>query len=128
MDTNHYKIKVITLVKVLSYNLQFTYSIQPHLHFPKLLIWYNNFLVKLILISTNTFFTNTSSTISSLYLWFNAFIKIENSVVYYKEVKDNQINYVYDFFNTNSDLKSWMNIEHEYKIKKCILNGLSWYM
>lgn len=32
------------------------------------------------------------------------------------------------FFNTNSDLKYWMNIEHEYKIKKCILNGLSWYM
>ena len=56
------------------------------------------------------------STISSLYLWFNTFIKIENRVVYYKEFSDNQINYVCDFFDRNGNLKSWVNFVHEYKI------------
>ena len=58
------------------------------------------------------------STISSQYLWFNTFIKIENRVVYYKEFSDNQINYVCDFFDRNGNLKSWVNFVHEYKIEK----------
>ena len=56
------------------------------------------------------------STISSQYLWFNIFTKIENRVVYYKEFSDNQINYVCDFFDRNGNLKSWVNFVHEYKI------------
>ena len=56
------------------------------------------------------------STISSQYLWFNTFIKIGNRVVYYKEFSDNQINYVCDFFDRNGNLKSWVNLVHEYKI------------
>ena len=32
----------------------------------------------------------------------------------------NQINYVCDFFDRNGNLKSWINIVHEYKIKKNI--------
>ena len=58
------------------------------------------------------------STISSQHLWFNAFIKIENSVLYYKEVSDNQINYMCDFFDRNGNLKSLINLAHEYKIEK----------
>ena len=33
-------------------------------------------------------------------------MKIENSVVYYKEFSDNKINYMCDFFDGNGILKS----------------------
>ena len=46
------------------------------------------------------------------------FIKIENSVVCYKEFSDNQIDYVCDFFDGNDNLESWVNIVHGYEIKK----------
>ena len=68
------------------------------------------------------------STIFSQYLWSHIFIKIENRVVYYKEFSDNQINYACNFFDRNGNLKSWVNVVHEYKIKKkrkCILNDFS---
>ena len=58
------------------------------------------------------------STISSQYLWFNTFIKIENRVVYDKEFSDNQVSHVRDFFDRNSNLKSWVNLVHEYKVLK----------
>ena len=74
-----------------------------------------------IITSSGNYYTSPPtlpSTISSQYLWFNTFIKIENRVVYYKEFSDNQINYVCDFFDRNGNLKSWVNFVHEYKILK----------
>ena len=58
------------------------------------------------------------STISTQYLCFDTFIKIENRAVCYKEFSDNQINYVCGFFDRNGNLKSLVNSVHEYKIKK----------
>ena len=66
--------------------------------------------------------TTLPSTFSSQYLQFNTFIKFENSNnVYYKEFSDNQRNYVFDFFNRNGKLKSWIKFVHECKME----NGFS---
>lgn len=48
--------------------------------------------------SSYSFLPTVRSAMSSQYLWFNTFIKIEN--------KDNQINDVNDFFNRKGKLKS----------------------
>ena len=38
--------------------------------------------------------------------------------MYYKEFSDNQINHVCDFLDRNGNLKSWINLVHEYEITK----------
>ena len=56
--------------------------------------------------SSYSFLPTVRSAMSSQYLWFNTFIKIENKVVHYTNFWDNQINDVNDFFDRKGKLKS----------------------
>ena len=57
------------------------------------------------------------STLPSKFLH-NTLIKLETRVFYYKEFADNEINYLCDFFKRNGNIKSWVNLVHEYKLKE----------
>ena len=50
------------------------------------------------------------SLVSSQFLWYNSYIKIDNKVVCYKDFADKNINYVSDLFDENGELKSWQKI------------------
>ena len=84
-----------------------------NLHIPSDLICTFPTLYQDIITSWCNYYTSSptlSSTISSQYLWFNTFIKIQNRVVYYKEFSDNKINYVCYFFDRNGNLKTLVNL------------------
>ena len=51
-----------------------------------------------------------SSLVSSQFLWYNSYIKIDKEVVCYKEFADKKINFVSDLFDENGELKSWQKI------------------
>ena len=50
------------------------------------------------------------SLVSSQFLWYNSYIKIDNKVVCYKDFADKNINYVSDLFDEDGELKSWQKI------------------
>ena len=58
------------------------------------------------------------STISSQFLWFNTFIKVDNTVIHKKHFSENHINFVNDFFDANGNVKSWKDVVNEFKIKR----------
>ena len=56
-----------------------------------------------------------SSLISSQFLWYNSYIKIDNEVVCYKDFADKKINFVSDLFDENGELKSWQKILSDFQ-------------
>ena len=82
------------------------FKFHSNLHIPSdLICTFPSFYQDLITFSCNYYSSPPTlpSASPSQYLWFNTFIKIGNSVVYYKKFSDNQIN-----------LKCWINLVHEY--------------
>ena len=57
-----------------------------------------------------------SSLVSSQFLWYNSYIKIDNEVVCYKDFADKKINFVSDLFDENGELKSWQKILSDFQL------------
>ena len=57
-----------------------------------------------------------SSLVSSQFLWYNSYIKIDKEVVCYKEFADKKINFVSDLFDENGELKSWQKILSDFQL------------
>ena len=56
----------------------------------------------------------TRSVIALHYLWFNSNIKVNKTVVFYKEFSENQLNFVTDIFDFYGKLKSCSDLVKEY--------------
>ena len=50
---------------------------------------------------------NIPSSILSQYLWFNEYIKIDNSPIYFRKFAQKNINFVIDLFEENGDITKW---------------------
>ena len=57
-----------------------------------------------------------SSLVSSQFLWYSSYIKIDKEVVCYKEFADKKINFVSDLFDENGELKSWQKILSDFQL------------
>ena len=57
-----------------------------------------------------------SSLVSSQFLWYNSYIKIDKEVVCYKEFADKKINFVSDLFDENGELKSRQKILNDFQL------------
>ena len=57
-----------------------------------------------------------SSLVFLQFLWYNAYIKIDNEVVCYKDFADKKINFVSDLFDENGELKSWQKILSDFQL------------
>ena len=56
------------------------------------------------------------SVVSSQFLRYNSYFKIDNKVVCYKDFIDKKINYINKFFDENGELKSWQKILSDFKL------------
>ena len=56
------------------------------------------------------------SLVSSQFLWYNSYIKIDNEVACYKDFADKRINFVSDLFDENGELKSWQKILSDFQL------------
>ena len=57
-----------------------------------------------------------TSLVSSQFLGYNSYIKIDKEVVCYKEFADKKINFVSDLFDENGKLKSWQKILSDFQL------------
>ena len=67
------------------------------------------------------YFSTNSETplcILSQYLWFNKFIIIDNSYVYFTNSSSKNINCVSDLVNENCNFNSWETLKNEYHLDK----------
>ena len=56
------------------------------------------------------------SLVSSQFLWYNSYIKVDNKVVCYKDFADKKINYIKNLFDEYGELKSWQKILSDFKL------------
>ena len=57
-----------------------------------------------------------SSLVSSQFLWYNSYIKIDKEVVCFKEFANKKINFVSDVFDENGELKPWQKILSDFQL------------
>ena len=58
----------------------------------------------------------TPSCILSQYLWFNQYIRIDNSPVNFKGFSQRNINFISQLIDTNGNFKTWERIKNEYNL------------
>ena len=56
------------------------------------------------------------SLVSSQFLWYNSYVKIDNEIVCYKDFADKKTNFVSDLFDENGELKSWQKIPNDFQL------------
>ena len=58
-----------------------------------------------------------SSCILNQFLWYNKFLKIDNSVVFFKEFSNKGINFLVQLFDKENKIKSWSVLKEEYNLE-----------
>ena len=58
------------------------------------------------------------SAILSQFLWFNSQILIDNNTVHFRYFSEKGINYIKQLFDSNGNVKPWLNLEQEYNLRK----------
>ena len=59
----------------------------------------------------------TPSCVSSQFLWYNSYIKIDNKAVYSKFFSTKNINFITQLFNTDGSVKNWNILKTEYALQ-----------
>ena len=57
------------------------------------------------------YFPNATSCILSQFIWFNRYVTINNTQVYFEKFSHKNINFVSDFFNEQGDIIKWENFK-----------------
>ena len=65
---------------------------------------------------SSSFFASSElpSCILSNFLWFNKYILIEKKSIFFRDFSDKDLNFVYQLFDNNGNVKSWSNIKEEF--------------
>ena len=82
----------------------------------KLLIKFPKFYKNVFFQWSNSFFASSElpSCILSSFLWFNKHILIEKKSIFFRDFSDKGLNFVYQLFDNNRNVKSWSNIKEEF--------------
>ena len=56
------------------------------------------------------------STITSQFLWFNKYIKVDRKCIYFREVSKKELNFTGQLFDLKGKLKNWTAIKNEYHL------------
>ena len=119
-DSNHHEWKIIPLSyisTILGKNFVFHSNLSIP---PKILNCFPLFYRELLSLWSKNYSCepNIPSLISSQYLWYNNYIKIDNKVVFIREFSEKQINFVANFFDEEGKLKTWSEMKCYYNLKE----------
>ena len=59
-------------------------------------------------------YSERPSCILSNFLWFNKHILIEKKSIFFRDFSDKGLNFVYQLFDNNGNVKSWSSIKEEF--------------
>ena len=82
----------------------------------KLLIKFPKFYKNILFQWSSSFFASSElpSCILSNFLWFNKHILIEKKSIFFRDFSDKGLNFVYQLFDNNGNVKSWSSIKEEF--------------
>ena len=75
---------------------------------------------------SSSFFASSElpSCILSNFLWFNKHILIEKKSIFFRDFSDKGLNFVYQLFDNNGNVKSWSSIKEEFSFSN--ISNFKW--